>query len=281
MSLLDVSGLGIDYPDGSDPVVRDLSFAIDAGESLGVVGESGSGKTQTALAVMGLLPADARVTGRILFDGESLLGADERTFNRIRARRIAMVFQDPALALNPYLRIGDQLRAILTAHAVVPRGQRRQRGLELLQRVGLPDVERQSGSFPHQLSGGMRQRAMIAMALAAEPVLLIADEPTTALDVTVQAQILELVRGLRADTGIALMLITHDLGVIAGNCDRMLVMHEGRMLETGETRDVFAGRRSCIPVGCWLRRWRSMRRRRCSRSPAIRPRRCSRWTGCQ
>ena len=240
MTLLDVRALGVHYPGDAGRVVDDLSFTIAAGESLGLVGESGSGKTQTALAIMRLLPQQARISGHVSFQGQPLLQLDEHAMNRIRARRIAMVFQDPAQALNPYLRIGEQLQRVLAAHAVVGRRGRRARSLELLRRVRLPDAARRLECFPHQLSGGMRQRAMIAAALAAEPALLIADEPTTALDVTVQAQILDLLLELRRDAGIALLLITHDLGVIAGNCDRMLVMHQGKSLETGTTTGVFA-----------------------------------------
>ncbi|HEX7719431.1 MAG TPA: ABC transporter ATP-binding protein, partial [Woeseiaceae bacterium] len=191
MSLLEVSNLRIDYGDNATAVVNDLLFSIAAGDSLGIVGESGSGKTQTALAITGLLPAHARVSGEVLFDGNNLLGKSERYLNGFRARRIAMVFQDPKQALNPYLRIGNQLSRILLEHGIGERRNVAKRALDLLRRVGLPDVERQYRSYAHQLSGGMRQRAMIAMALAGEPELLIADEPTTALDVTVQAQILD------------------------------------------------------------------------------------------
>ncbi len=239
MSLLEVSNLCIDYGDNAPPVVNDLSFSIAAGDSLGIVGESGSGKTQTALAITGLLPAQARVSGEVLFDGNNLLGKSDRYLNGFRARRLAMVFQDPKQALNPYLRIGDQLSRILLEHRIGERRNVAKRALDLLRRVGLPDVERQYRSYAHQLSGGMRQRAMIAMALAGEPELLIADEPTTALDVTVQAQVLDLLRELKDETGIALLLITHDLGVVAGNCKRVLVMQRGKMLEHGATEAVF------------------------------------------
>lgn len=239
MSLLEINNLSIGYADNARPVVRDLSFSIDAGESLGIVGESGSGKTQTALGIMGLLPAHARVTGEVRFDGNSLLGKNDRYLNTFRARRIAMIFQDPNEALNPYLRVGVQLRRILVEHGIGERRHAGKRALDLLRRVGLPDVERQFRSYPHQLSGGMRQRAMIAMALAGEPELLMADEPTTALDVTVQAQILELLQELKRETGIALLLVTHDLGVIAGNSERVLVMHQGKMLECDTTEAIF------------------------------------------
>ncbi len=239
MSLLEVEGLRIRYPGAPHPAVDGVDLALRAGEALGVVGESGSGKSQTALAIMGLLPRSARVEGSVRFDGCELLGQGDNVLNRFRARRLAMVFQDPQQALNPYFTIGTQLARVLSEHKVVRRDRLTRAALRLLERAGLPDPERALRSFPHQLSGGMRQRAMIALALAAEPQVLIADEPTTALDVTVQAQILALLRELRAEAGIALLLITHDLGVIAQNSQRMLVMRTGRVLESGTTRDVF------------------------------------------
>ncbi|MFT5500165.1 MAG: peptide/nickel transport system ATP-binding protein [Woeseiaceae bacterium] len=240
MGLLQVESLNISYADSVAPVVADIGFAIARGESLGMVGESGAGKSQTAMAIMGLLPGNARITGSIRFDGTELLGATPTAFNKIRARRIAMVFQDPMNALNPFVRIGDQLRRILLEHNMCKGREARKRTLEMLEKTGLPDPERQYRAYPHQLSGGMRQRAMIAAALLGEPDLLVADEPTTALDVTVQAQILRLLRELRADLGTALLLITHDLGVVAGNCERMFVMENGHMLEEGLTADVFS-----------------------------------------
>ncbi len=239
MNLLQVDNLRIQYPGAALPAVCDLSFALNAGEAVGLVGESGSGKTQTALGIMGLLPVHARVQGSVRFDGSELVGKSDKLLNRFRARRIAMIFQDPMLALNPYVRIGDQLRRILCGHRIARRAAARTEALNLLAQVGLPDPERQYRSYAHQLSGGMRQRATIALALAAGPDVLIADEPTTALDVTVQAQILGLLHELREKSGIALMLITHDLGVIAENCDRMIVLLRGRVLEQGATVDVF------------------------------------------
>lgn len=240
MVLLAVEDLTISYPDTADPVVSGLSFELASGESLGIVGESGSGKTQTALAIMGLLPANALTTGSIRFADTQIIGASESEMNEFRACRIAMVFQDPMTALNPFVRIGDQLRRVLIEHDLSKGEEAKKRTLEMLHKVGLPDPERQYRVYPHQLSGGMRQRAMIGAALLGNPDLLIADEPTTALDVTVQAQILRLLRELRADVETALLLITHDLGVVAGNCERILVMEKGRMLEEGKTRDVFA-----------------------------------------
>ncbi len=240
MSLLEVADLGIRY--GASEVVAGLSFSVEPGESVGLVGESGSGKTQTALAILGLLPAAATTSGSIRFDGIELLTADEDEMNALRAERIAIVFQDPLQALNPYLRIGQQIRRILLQHGLASGREANERVIEMLERVGLPDPKRQFGAYPHQLSGGMRQRAMIASALIAEPDLLIADEPTTALDVTVQAQILELLASIRDDT--ALLLITHDLGIIAGHCERMLVIEQGGLVEEGLTRQVFAAPQS-------------------------------------
>jgi len=239
MSLLAIDGLGIRY--GESVAVADIGFSIEKGESVGLVGESGSGKSQTALAVLGLLPATATVTGSICFDGQELIGADNKTLNRLRATRIAIVFQDPMQALNPFVSVGAQLQRILLQHDIGAAGETHERVIEMLTRVGLPDASRQYGAFPHELSGGMRQRAMIASALLAGPDLLIADEPTTALDVTVQAQILDLLEDVREDT--SLLLITHDLGVVAGRCERMLVVENGRLVEQGMTREVFASPR--------------------------------------
>ncbi len=237
MSLLQIENLSIRY--GDDVAVQDLSFAVDAGESVGLVGESGSGKTQTALAILGLLPNAATATGAIKFAGTDILGASEKALDDIRAVRVAMVFQDPMQALNPYVKIGRQIGHILVRHDLAKGNVVNDKVIEMLQRVGLPDPQRQFNAYPHQLSGGMRQRAMIASALIAEPDLLIADEPTTALDVTVQAQILELLEEIRDNT--ALLLITHDLGVVAGRCERMLVMEKGRLVEAGRTTSVFSG----------------------------------------
>jgi oligopeptide/dipeptide ABC transporter ATP-binding protein len=236
VSLLDVRGLTIRY--GDDTVVDGVDLYIDRSESVGLVGESGSGKSQSALAILGLLPQRAIVSGSIEFDGQQILGADDKALDALRARRIGIVFQDPMQALNPYLRIGSQLRQILLAHGIVEKGAAEVRVIEMLARVGLPDPERQFRAYPHQLSGGMRQRAMIASALIAEPELLIADEPTTALDVTVQAQILDLLEDIRDDT--ALLLITHDLGIVAGHCEHMIVLEQGRLVDQGPTTSLFA-----------------------------------------
>lgn len=240
MSLLKVDKLTVSYADSLEPAVNDLSFTLNRGEALGVVGESGSGKTQTAMAIMGLLPGNADIRGSVVFDETELIGAGPDLLNKFRARRVAMIFQDPMAALNPYVRIGKQLRRVLLEHGLCDKGEVTERTLDMLQKVGLPDPERQYRAYPHQLSGGMRQRVMIGAALLGEPDLLVADEPTTALDVTVQAQILHLLKELRAESHAALLLITHDLGVVAGNCQRMLVMDRGRLLEEGVTREVFA-----------------------------------------
>lgn len=236
MSLLDVKGLCIRYD--ASAVVSGLSFGLESGGSLGLVGESGSGKTQTALAILGLLPRAASVEGNITIDGTEVIGASTATLNRLRAQRVGIVFQDPMQALNPYVSIGAQLRRILISHGLADGREADQRVMHMLDRVGLADPGRQFRAYPHQLSGGMRQRVMIASALIAQPSLLIADEPTTALDVTVQAQILELLERLRDDT--ALLLITHDLAVIAGHCERMVVLEQGRMIEEGPTRKLFS-----------------------------------------
>lgn len=238
MSLLTVDNLTVRF--GSTAVVDDVGFGIERGESLGLVGESGSGKTQTALALMGLTARNGVVSGSVEFDGRQVVGAPQKALRELRARRIGMVFQDPKSALNPYRRIGDQLGYVLDRHRLARGAERERRVLESLERTGLPDPRRQAASYPHELSGGMRQRAMLAAALIAEPELLIADEPTTAIDATLQLQILKLLRDAREQTGVALLLITHDLGVIAGNCDRMVVLDSGRVVESGPTAEVFA-----------------------------------------
>ena len=239
MSLLDVTGLTIRY--GDETVVDHVDLFVERGESVGLVGESGSGKTQSALAILGLLPKRAQVSGQIEFDGQELLGAAEDELDAIRARRIGMVFQDPMQALNPYLRVGHQLRQVLLRHGLAHGAAADARVVDMLARVGLPDPQRQFRAYPHEMSGGMRQRAMLAAALLAEPELLIADEPTTALDVTVQAQILDLLEDVRDET--ALLLITHDLGIIAGHCEHMIVLERGRVVDVGPTTSLFAAPR--------------------------------------
>ncbi len=236
MSLLAVSNLSVRY--GDDAVVDGVSFSVGRGECVGLVGESGAGKTQAALSLLGLLPKNANITGNIVFDGIELANKSNKQLDPIRAMRVGMVFQDPMLALNPYLRVGKQLRQILLQHEMATGDDADRRVVEMLERVGLPDAGRQFRAYPHELSGGMRQRVMIASALICEPDLLIADEPTTALDVTVQAQILDLLEALRDET--ALLLITHDLGIVAGRCERLLVFNAGKLVESGATTSVFA-----------------------------------------
>ena len=236
MSLLEVENLSVRYDNVA--VVNGVSFKVRRGESVGIVGESGSGKSQTALALLGLLPANATVSGSIRFDGKELANARARQLDRVRGRRIGIVFQDPMQALNPYMRVGKQLRQILLQHKLARGGEAEAKVIAMLRRVGLPDAEAQFRAYPHELSGGMRQRVMLASALICEPDLLIADEPTTALDVTVQAQILDLLEELRDDT--ALLLITHDLGIVAGRCERLLVFADGRLIESGATTSVFS-----------------------------------------
>jgi oligopeptide/dipeptide ABC transporter ATP-binding protein len=239
--LLEVSGLTVAFEvDGrSLEAVHDVSFRLERGRTLAVLGESGSGKSATALALMGLLGPRARVSGRILLDGADLLGLSQAELRRIRGRRIAMVFQDALDALNPVHTVGSQIAEAVGAHGRVGRAEARARAVELMERVALPSARARFHDFPHQFSGGMRQRIMIAMALALEPELLIADEPTTALDVTVQAQILNLLGEIQDESKMALLLITHDLGVAADLADDIAVMYAGRIVEVGATAGVY------------------------------------------
>ena len=238
-ALLDVQHLTVRFGQKDAPVVNDVSFAIAPGETLGLVGESGSGKSVTAFSILRLLQPPGQVTGgRIIFDGQDLLALPEREMRAVRGARISLIFQEPITALNPVMRVGDQIAEALTAHAVVSRTDARARAIELLDAVRIPDPTRRVRDYPHQLSGGMRQRVMIAIALACRPPLVIADEPTTALDVTIQAQVLDLIRQLQARYGLALLLITHDFGVVAQMADRVAVMRAGRILEDGPVRQV-------------------------------------------
>ncbi len=242
MALLEVLDLNIQLHMHRGPVraVRNLSFALERGQTVGLVGESGCGKSLTALALMGLLPEQAGVTGSIRLNGQELLGMPEAQMCGIRGDRIAMVFQEPMTALNPVHSIGDQVAEPLHLHRGLSRSASRAQAIRLLERVGIADAARRFDAYPHQFSGGQRQRITIAMALACEPDLLIADEPTTALDVTLQKQILNLIRDLVQERGMALLLISHDLGVVAQNVAHMLVMYGGCVVEGGPTRDVFA-----------------------------------------
>jgi peptide/nickel transport system ATP-binding protein len=242
--LLEVRGLKVEIPahDGLLQPVRGVDFSVAPGETLAIVGESGCGKSLTSLAVLGLLPRAARLTAeRIALRGESLLGLSEAAWRKIRGERIAMIFQDPMTALDPCYRIGDQMSEVLRQHRRVSPGEARRRALELLGRVGISSPEQRLSQFPHQLSGGLRQRVMIAMALLCEPELIVADEPTTALDVTIQAQILRLLADIQRDTGIGLILVSHDLGVVAGIAHRIAVMYSGQIVEMGD-RDAVLGR---------------------------------------
>ena len=233
--LLEVAELAIDLParEGLQRVVDRTSFSVAEGESLGVVGESGSGKTMTALALMALTPEGARVSGSIRFEGLELVGLGEDSMRQLRGDRIAMVFQEPMTALNPLHSVGAQVAEPLVLHRGMTRAAARWRAVELLEHVRLAEPERAARSYPFALSGGERQRAMIAMAIGCSPRLVIADEPTTALDVTVQARILSLIDGLRAESGMAILLVSHDLAVIAGHCDRVMVMYAGVIMESG------------------------------------------------
>jgi microcin C transport system ATP-binding protein len=243
MSLVELRDLSVSFAvdGGTIEAVRHVSFAIERGESLALVGESGSGKSVTALSIMQLLPYPAarHPSGSIRFQEQELIGAGERAMQRVRGNRIAMVFQEPMTSLNPLHTIDKQVNEVLRVHKGLTRAAARARTLELLKLVGLPEAERRLDAYPHQLSGGQRQRVMIAMALANEPDLLIADEPTTALDVTIQAQILTLLRDLQARFGMALLLITHDLGVVRKMAERVCVMSAGEIVEAGATRAVF------------------------------------------
>jgi len=254
MALLEVEELSVTFRQRGRRTVRavdGVSFSVDAGEVVGLVGESGCGKSVTSLAIMGLLPRQAGVTveGRADFDGTDLLRVDRRTMRDIRGRDIAMIFQDPLSSLNPVLPIGRQVTEVLARHRGLSGEAARREAAELLDRVGIPDPTRRLREYPHQLSGGMRQRALIAIAVACRPRLLIADEPTTALDVTIQAQILELLKELVRDSGTALIMITHDLGVVAGMCDTVNVLYAGRVVETARRRPLFTEPRHPYTVG--------------------------------
>jgi oligopeptide transport system ATP-binding protein len=250
--LLAVDDLSVQFWTGGGTVyaVNGISFEVAAGETLGIVGESGCGKSVTALALLGLLPRAGRVkSGTARLEGRDLLQLKDRELRRLRGRQIAMIFQDPMTSLNPVLTIGRQIREGLQTHFDLDRKQAEAKAAEVLDRVGIPSAKARLRDYPHQFSGGMRQRAMIAMALACEPKLLIADEPTTALDVTIQAQILDLLRELVAEENAALILITHDLGVVAGMCERVNVMYAGMFMETGSADQLFGAPRHPYTLG--------------------------------
>jgi len=241
VSLLDVRGLGVTFATDAGIVhaVSDVSFTMHPGETLAVVGESGSGKSVTALALMGLLGSTASISGSANFEGSELVGMAEAGMRLIRGKRIGMIFQDPMTALNPVFTVGAQIVEIIRIHTKVSKKDAWDRSVDLLELVGVPEPKRRSRQYPHEYSGGMRQRAMIAMAIANDPTLIIADEPTTALDVTVQAQVLEVIARVQEVTKSAVMLITHDLGVVAGYANRVQVMYAGQIVEQGGLDEIF------------------------------------------
>ncbi len=286
METLTISNLTVEFRRNRQyrPVVRDVSFALSSGERLAIVGESGSGKSVTSLAVTRLLPSAARVTsGTVLFDDVDLLALPERGMESVRGGRIAMVFQDALTALDPLFTIEQQIGAVLDRHGrPADRGERRATSAGLLRDVGIAEPERRLSSYPHQLSGGMRQRALIATALAGEPEVLIADEPTTALDVTVQAQIIDLLRRISEERRMAIILITHDLGVVADFADRVIVMYGGRVVEDSPTDALFDGPQHPYTVGLLesLPRLDEARLARLTAIPGAPPDPASRPEGC-
>lgn len=241
MSLLEVKDLRVEFttPDGNVTAVNDLNFSLEQGQTLGIVGESGSGKSQTVFAIMGLLAKNGIISGSAKFEGREILNLSEKELNRIRAEQIAMIFQDPMTSLNPYMKVSEQLMEVLMLHKGMSRTQAFEESVKMLDAVKIPEARQRMTMYPHEFSGGMRQRVMIAMALLCRPKLLIADEPTTALDVTVQAQIMELLNDLKSDFNTSIIMITHDLGVVAGSCDKVLVMYAGRTMEYGDINDIF------------------------------------------
>ncbi len=241
MALLEVSDLKVKFAteDGLVTAVNGLNFKLNQGETLGIVGESGSGKSQTAFSILGLLAKNGRTEGSIKFRDKELVGMPEHELNKIRANEIAIIFQDPMTSLNPFMKVGDQLSEVLVLHKGMSKAEAWEESIRMLDAVKIPEARKRIGMYPHEFSGGMRQRVMIAMALLCRPKLLIADEPTTALDVTVQAQIMALLNDLKRDFDTTIIMITHDLGVVAGTCDRILVMYAGRTMAYGKTEEIF------------------------------------------
>ncbi|AJY48176.1 oligopeptide/dipeptide ABC transporter ATP-binding protein [Martelella endophytica] len=241
MALLDVNNLSVRFTTNSGPVyaVRGVNMQLDRGETLAIVGESGSGKSQTVFAMMGLLAANGEASGSVTFDGTEILNAPPKVINPIRANRMAIIFQDPMTSLNPYMRVSEQMAEVLQLHKGMSRRSAVAEAARMLDAVRIPDAKSRVNLYPHEFSGGMRQRVMIAMALLCRPDVLIADEPTTALDVTVQAQIMKLLADLQREFGMALILITHDLGVVAGSSERVIVMYGGQIMEKGPVNPIF------------------------------------------
>lgn len=288
MSLLELKNLSIDFDTLRGPLkaVDRVSFSVDGGETLGIVGESGCGKSITSLALMGLLAPNARVTAdSISFQGQNLLELSENKRRKIRGGEMAMIFQDPMTSLNPCFTVGDQISEAIRIHTSASRSEQRMKSIELLEKVGIPDAENRLTAYPHELSGGMSQRVMIAMAIACRPRLLIADEPTTALDVTIQAQILDLLRDLQKEFEMALILITHDIAVVSEMADRTLVMYAGEVVEAGQTQALVnhpthpytKGLLSCLPE----MNESSGQRSRLPSIPGLVPDLAHRPTGCQ
>ena len=239
--LLAVSNLQVEFKTGDGIVraVNNLNFELHKGDVLGIVGESGSGKSQTVLSLMGLLADNGKSTGSVLYHGKEILNLPKKELNQIRGEKISMIFQDPMTCLNPYITIAKQMAEVLILHKGMSFSEARQESIRMLDAVRIPDAEKRVDMYSHEFSGGMRQRVMIAMALLCKPDLLIADEPTTALDVTVQAQILDLMRDLKDDFGTSIILITHDLGVVAGVCDDVMVMYGGQVMEQAPLQEIF------------------------------------------